>query len=185
MKDKRVKWVDTRWGKSLSIPIFFLILSLLSYFFKFIDPSYVELRPSIFGETSLFLVMCVFMILFGMLFWVLFSLLLPKYCEYVTKKSPYLIPYLNNEVCSYVPDHKKVDITWESNKTWIDTMTICTLDGVITTQDKDGNTFYVHDNDTTDILINMENKVLHGWFTYVRNYGRYGTFYSLKFVGKV
>jgi len=198
MKDSRVKWINTRWGRGFQVFIAFPIASIFCYLFIFITPVMFISVPTIFGfNMSVYMIMIIFFALTGGLFWLLISLGTSRYSEYISMKAPYLIPYiLENNVWyrkSVIDDNGKyANIEWRDNEKFYAKLSLVTDDEI---REKE----YLVFNDTNNLYYYFISKeyvedlyqyltnnysTLEGYFIVERRYNRYQTIYSLKYLGK-
>ena len=189
MKDKRFKWIDTRWGKSSFVFFSIVGASLLSYFFKFISPDIVAVRPTLIGNVSIWFVMVLICSLFGLLMWWALAMVTPRYNEYVTMEKPYLIPYnpTTGEIYHRVGDSAKLDIEWRGNLIWQDIMTVEPFNDYFLrlVSDRDKKRYLMLCSDAHTILSVIKDNKVEGNFTYKRFYTRHDTFYVVEYIDKM
>jgi len=196
MKDSRVKWIDSRWGRGFQVFIDFPIASILCYLFIFIVPEIFIPVSTIFGfSMSVYTIMMIFFTLFGGLFWLLISLGTSRYSEYISMKSPYLIPYIleNNTWYrkSVIDDNGKYNnIEWRDNekfyaKLYLETDSEHKDENYLTFSEINNNYLYFMSKEyLEDIYSYLNGHTLEGYFIVERRYNRYQTIYSLKYLGK-
>jgi len=182
MKDKRVRWRDTRLAESLSMfTVFIVSAAIISFTLFFFIPV-----PII-----IYLKLVLFVVSFCSLLGILASLGIyfssSKYLEYTNMKGNYLIPYIknSNEVFSCIQDNKKYnDIEWKDN--YLFKSRLCFLDTKRNVLfDKEGHYYYMSNKNLDGRVLNNTNQGwIEGWFTYDREHTRYSTRYGIKYLGK-
>jgi hypothetical protein len=199
MKDKRVKWIDSRWGQGFRLFSSFIIVYLLcGILFSLIAPDLMfKSFPTILGfDMTMYAVMLIPTSLFGLLLGLLFSLDGGKYRQYTMMKKPFLIPYGSEDGKEWfnifvINDSGKIRYKyheWKENNPFYEEL-------FLETKSKDNdflkfsslktNFYYFIDKKyVEEIFPNLTGYTLKGYFIVERIYNRYQTLYPIKYLGK-
>lgn len=187
MKDKRVKFIDTRWGQALPILIAFFVGSMLTYFVSLSEPSYLTPIPTVFPwKMSLWEITIFTCVVSSIPLFILMGLSGPIYRQYVCMRNPYLIPFDpdTNKVIPQVFDSGHIRVNWCDNVIWEDTLTVKQTEGGFIEFSNSVNTYYMKDTDAKDIIGKIKDGTISGKFTYTRSYSRIATYYTIKYIGE-